>query len=205
VAAATVAGYGRGSPFAPGLGTHFVNVASAGAMFGTGSGPMTDAQIRNPVLMFNGNDPDDQLAGFMYMTMALGGSKEPEGFAGPNDHWHFHTNLCVAFIDGELHVPLGADQDVTAAQCQAQQGRLMPVTGYMLHVWSVPGWENPNGGVFGDLNPEDHLPGRHVLDDPPRPHRHQHHGVPGRGRAQRLSRPTDRDPEGVECCVFAPS
>jgi hypothetical protein len=29
---------------------------------------------------------------------------------------------------------------------------LLPVTGYMLHVWNVPGWETPDG-VFGELNP----------------------------------------------------
>lgn len=152
VAAATAAGYVRGGPFAPGLGTHYVGF-SGGLPLLTGTGPITDAQILRPILMFNGVDPDSALVGFMYMQVSGGGGTPPQGFAGPNDHWHYHTNLCVAAGKNVINLPLGSDQDVTAAQCTAQGGVMMPVTGYMLHVWSVPGWENPNG-VFADLNPK---------------------------------------------------
>ena len=34
------------------------------------------------------------IAGFMYYSMS---TEAPEGFAGPNDHWHRHSNVCVKF------------------------------------------------------------------------------------------------------------
>ena len=58
----------------------------------------------------------------------------------------------MAGADG-IDVPLGADRDITKEQCDAVGGRLMPFTGYMVHVWTVPGWENPDG-VFAELNPK---------------------------------------------------
>jgi hypothetical protein len=162
VAQATADGYRRGSPFAPGLGTHFVRMGAAGTPpaggvgglpFLTGTGPITDEQIGNPILIFNGNGPEAPLVGFMYMQISGGGGTEPEGFAGPNDHWHYHTNLCVVPTPDAINLPFGADQDVTREQCEALGGRLLPVTGYMLHVWNVPGWENPDG-VFAELHPK---------------------------------------------------
>jgi hypothetical protein len=80
------------------------------------------------------------------------GGKAPEGFAGPNDHWHAHTNVCVRMGAGGLEAPLGSDGDVTPQRCQAVGGWLIADTGYMAHVWTVPGWANPEG-VFSELNP----------------------------------------------------
>jgi hypothetical protein len=130
-----------------------VRFANPGAMFGGGTAPLTDEQILAPILIFGGHEATSPLIGFMYMSMSFGAAAEPEGFVGPNDHWHYHTNLCVAFNGTDIDLPLGADQEVTQAQCEAYKGRLLPITGYMVHVWTVPGWENPNG-VFAELNPK---------------------------------------------------
>jgi hypothetical protein len=148
VAAATAAGYRRAGPFAPGLGAHYMEPITGMPGGSTNTGPITDQQLLHPMLIFNGVTPEAPLIGFMYM---VSGTKIPEGFAGPNDTWHYHTNVCVAFGPGGVDVPLGADRDVTAEQCRAAGGNLIPNTGYMAHLWTVPGWENPDG-LFSELN-----------------------------------------------------
>jgi hypothetical protein len=77
-----------------------------------------------------------------------GGATAPEGFAGPNDHWHRHSNVCLR--GSESLFP--ADSGVTAAQCSAAGGRLMEITTWMVHAWVVPGWESSQG-VFSHENP----------------------------------------------------
>jgi hypothetical protein len=37
--------------------------------------------------------------------------------------------------------------------CEAEGGSLMEFSGYMVHVWTVPGYESELG-VFSDLNPK---------------------------------------------------
>ncbi len=86
----------------------------------------------------------------MYYSL---GESAPEGFAGPNDHWHRHSNVCIKNGPGGLDVPFPADQDVTAAQCAGVQGSLLKTTGYMVHAWVVPSWESPLG-VFSHDNPD---------------------------------------------------
>ena len=69
------------------------------------SGPTSRAL---PMLIFDGLDPDAPLAGFMYI--AYGTGAEPEGFAGPNDHWHYHERVCIVYQpDGTIDTPFGAD------------------------------------------------------------------------------------------------
>jgi hypothetical protein len=143
-AAAQAAGYHRAGPFSPGLGTHYLPPGNGLGPAPATEAPMTDEQILNPVLIFRGNEPTDPIVGLMYMV--IGPEVVPEGFAGSNDHWHQHTNVCIA------EIPLGADRENTAEQCAAVGGNLVPVTGHMLHVWTVPGWENPDG-VFAELTP----------------------------------------------------
>ena len=89
----------------------------------------------------------------MYMGTGADGGP-PEGFAGPNDIWHYHTNTCLVFRpDGSTDSPLGADsENVDSQLCQSLGGVLIENTGYMLHVWTVPGWENPLG-VFHETHP----------------------------------------------------
>jgi hypothetical protein len=75
----------------------------------------------------------------------------PEGFAGPNDHWHRHTNTCVIFGGPKIQVPFPADSSVTKSQCDAVHGTFMRRTTWMVHAWVVPGWESPTG-VFSHDN-----------------------------------------------------
>jgi hypothetical protein len=86
----------------------------------------------------------------MYYAMT---ASEPEGFAGPNDHWHYHTNTCIKYAgNGEIDAPFGADTDVPADLCIRAGGMVLEQTQWMVHVWSVPGWESQQG-LFGEVNP----------------------------------------------------
>ena len=146
--AAEAAGWTRAGPFSPGLGVHYM-----GPRFVmNGDGDMDPEDLQAPMLIFDGLDPDAKLAGFMYL--AYGTSSEPTGFAGPNDHWHYHEHVCIATgPDGKLSTPFGADLDgVTEQMCTDVGGAWIDNTGYMVHVWNVPGYESPDG-VFTELNP----------------------------------------------------
>jgi hypothetical protein len=104
------------------------------------------------MLVFDGVGPDAPLAGFMYLSYGTEG--EPAGFAGPNDHWHYHESVCIVVrADGTIDTPFGADlPGVTEEMCADEGGAFMPVTVYMVHVWNVPGYESPDG-MFTELNP----------------------------------------------------
>jgi hypothetical protein len=80
------------------------------------------------------------------------GAKDPQGFAGPNDVWHVHHDICIkSGKNGVIDSPLGADHDATQEQCDAVGGNLLKQTQYLLHVWVVPGYESPEG-VFSHLS-----------------------------------------------------
>ncbi|MGZ6962760.1 MAG: hypothetical protein ACXVKA_00965 [Acidimicrobiia bacterium] len=145
VADATAAGYVPAGGFAPETGAHYQQLrvpSDVGA----------DGQIdpNNPAsLIFDGNNPSSKIVGLMYE--ALGGA-QPAGFAGPNDHWHRHSNVCVKFAAGGIQVPFAADSDVTPKQCSQVGGTFMKQTIWMVHAWVVPSWESPLG-VFSHNNP----------------------------------------------------
>jgi hypothetical protein len=151
IAAAEAAGYRRAGPFSPGLGTHYTNYAG---FAGTNRDAFVGAhETLNPLLIFDGVGPKAPLAGFMYMVLGGTEGQPPEGFVGPNDHWHYHTNTCIVFRNGEIEAPLGADSpDVTPELCNRYGGQLISNTGYMVHVWTVPGYESSQG-VFSNINP----------------------------------------------------
>ena len=143
VADATAAGYRLAGGFAPGSGAHYITY---GGMTREGTFDPT-----KPIsLIYDGMSPTSQVIGLMYYGMGQGA---PEGFAGPNDHWHRHSNVCIKNGPNGLDVPFPADQDVTAKQCADVQGSLLKVTGYMVHAWVVPSWESPLG-VFSHDNPD---------------------------------------------------
>ena len=145
---AEAAGYRRAGPFLPGLGTHYVGGAT------NRTGTLTDAEILSPsTIVYDGTAPDSPIAGFMYVSIAMRpGGPQPEGFAGPNDHWHYHTGVCLkAGANGAMEA-MGFDGSITEADCRARQGNFMPITQYLLHVWTAPGYSNPLG-VFGHANP----------------------------------------------------
>lgn len=146
---AEAAGWTRQGPFGAALGVHYMAPLEAGSFnvaMGEG-GTMDPANMPTPMLIFDGLEPNAPLAGFMYM--AYGTQSEPEGFAGPNDHWHYHK-LCYKVENGMPTSLLGAD-DITEEECNAAGGQWVENTGYMVHVWSVPGYESPDG-MFSELN-----------------------------------------------------
>jgi hypothetical protein len=147
IAHAEAAGWRRAGPFSPGLGTHY-----RGPDFGLNpDGDMDPEDLSSPLLVFDGLGPDAPLAGFMYT--AYGTESEPAGFAGPNDHWHYHESVCVVVgPGGAIDTPFGADlEGVTEEMCTDVGGSWIDNTGYMVHVWNVPGYESPDG-MFTELN-----------------------------------------------------
>jgi hypothetical protein len=148
VADAEAAGWRRTGPFTPGLGTHYVNFGGMRMVTGT----VDREELLTPVLIYDGYAPDSPLAGFMYLS--VGSQTPPEGFAGPNDHWHYHENVClIRRADGGLDTPFGADEtEVNESMCTELGGHWQAVVQNMVHVWTVPGYEHPDN-VFGDLNP----------------------------------------------------
>jgi hypothetical protein len=136
VADAVRAGYHLvGGGFGPGSGAHYIKFSGFG----------TFDPANPPTLIYDGISPTSQVVGLMYLG---GGATAPEGFAGPNDHWHRHSNVCLRGTDSLFP----ADSDVTATQCAAAGGRFMAITTWMVHAWVVPGWESPQG-VFSHENP----------------------------------------------------
>jgi hypothetical protein len=148
VASAEAAGYKRAGPYSPGLGAHYTKV---GPNELNADGVVDDEDLRHPLsIIYDGNDPDSKVAGFMYYSMS---TTEPVGFVGTNDTWHTHSNVCVKFGPDGVDSPLGADLPITKEQCEATGAVLLDSTQWMVHVWSVPGYDNTNGGVFAEENP----------------------------------------------------
>lgn len=144
VSDAIAAGYRLAGGFAPGSGAHYISYTGL-----TVPGAAFDPS-RPLALIYSGTSPTSQVIGLMYYAMS---AQPPEGFAGPNDHWHRHSNICINFGPGGIQVPYPADADVTPAQCASVHGFLMKRTGWMVHAWVVPSWESPQG-VFSHDNPD---------------------------------------------------
>ena len=130
-----------GGGYGPGAGAHYI-----GGGFGGAFGGFDPA--RPPTLIYNGTSPTSQIVGLMYLGMGANGAA-PEGFAGPNDHWHRHSGVC---LKGAVTI-FPVDADVTQAQCTAKGGNYMKTTIWMVHAWVVPGWDSP-AGVFSHENPD---------------------------------------------------
>jgi hypothetical protein len=145
VADAEAAGFRRVGPFAAGSGAHYIR---PDVMSRDGAGGLATFAVDKPIIyLFAGNDPSSPVVGLMYYLFG----DEPEGFAGPNDRWHQHTGLCLGYSADAIELPLPVDRDVTREQCDEVNGSFMDTTGWMIHVWSAPGWEAPEG-VFAHDN-----------------------------------------------------
>src|SRR4029079_15745351 len=90
VADATKAGMIIAGGFAPGSGAHYINYRYA----------LSDVNADGTVnaahpgtLIYDGTSPTSRVIGVMYT--ALGTPTPPQGFAGLNDHWHRHANVCT--------------------------------------------------------------------------------------------------------------
>jgi hypothetical protein len=148
VADAEKAGLIQAGLFTPGAGAHFVSVSGA---VGGITGSAVDAG-RPEAWIYDGIHPTSRVVGLMYASFA---DDPPPGFAGPNDHWHRHTNLCITFGAGKIGIPYAPDSDVTKSECDKLHGQFMRRTFWMVHAWIVPGWESPQG-VFSHANVDLH-------------------------------------------------
>jgi hypothetical protein len=145
VADVTAAGYKRLGMFSPGAGAHFVDSGNVG-----GSGAV---DVGRPLAyLYDGVSPKSRVVGLMYYSEA---PEQPDGFAGPEDHWHRHAATCIKRTGKATDVLLPPDADVTRAQCERVGGRFQATSGWMLHAWVIPGRESPTG-VFSHNNPDLH-------------------------------------------------
>lgn len=119
----------------PGVGVHAVNWGLVGGF---------DPQ-RPAMLLYESLDPSSRIIALSYYILGEP-DRQPEGFAGDNDHWHNHIDICIQA--GTL-LPTTHDPD----ECAASQGTYL--TGrnlWMLHAWVVEGVTNP-WGAFATYNP----------------------------------------------------
>jgi hypothetical protein len=153
---ARAAGSKPAGAFGPGLGIHMSTPSSGmpevpppDPSVPTIPGTLSDAEILRPAnLLYAGSTDDAPLAGFMYYSTT---ADEPEGFAGPNDHWHTHSDLCLDLNDPDGIGVLNTDEPTREA-CEKVGGFWYEQTQWMVHVWTIPGYES-NQGVFSDINP----------------------------------------------------
>jgi hypothetical protein len=94
------------------------------------------------ILLYAKFDGHWTLVGLSYTAPFTGDETPPEGFAGPLDVWHYHTDLCFR---GRSVV----SAQMSAAQCSASGGRFIQNTGWMTHVWL---YEESPEGLFSHQN-----------------------------------------------------
>jgi hypothetical protein len=146
-AAAEAAGWRRITPYVPCIAAHYLNSSVLDGTFD----PTTPE-----ILLFDGTDPDSHIVGLSYLAFTDPESP-PAGFAGDNDPWHIHRQLCIG-AQGVV-----GDENTSDEQCEARGGRVVPLNNlWMMHMWNVPGWdsrwglfssEHPDlGGTIGDIN-----------------------------------------------------
>jgi hypothetical protein len=134
IARARADGYFQVTQFIPGLGLHMANLHIRQDVF--------DPAHPQLLLYMPKRDSGYALAGVGYMFVHRN-DVPPEGFAGGQDVWHFHNNLCF-LPDGS--VTLAPDR----AACRVRSGVFQKQTAWLLHAWI---WRaNPNG-VFVEANP----------------------------------------------------
>jgi hypothetical protein len=129
VADAEKAGYTMVTPFVPLIGAHYINFALVDGRF----------ELDKPeMLLYDGTAPESGIVGLSYFVNSPSGA--PEGFVGPNDHWHQHIGLCI-----KDSVVVGGET-ISEAQCKKRGGAKVGLKSmWMVHAWVVPGWESPHG------------------------------------------------------------
>jgi hypothetical protein len=151
LASAKAAGATHAGPYAPGLGIHYTLIS--GDSFNP-DGVVDDTDMAHPLTLIYDSPLDDaHIAGFMYYSVA---KDQPQGFPGTNDYWHFHTDVCsVTNSKGDV-ADVSAEGSMNEDQCTQLGGKMMKQTQWMVHVWSVPGYEvsEQDGGVFAEVNPK---------------------------------------------------
>jgi hypothetical protein len=135
---AEASGYRRITPYVPCIAAHYIK-----------SGELTNPFDPNKpeIVLYDGTEPTSKIVGLSYLQFA---SKDqaPEGFAGPNDPWHVHEQLCLGG-GGVL-----GDESTTEEECAARGGRVAKLGNlWMNHMWNVPGWES-RWGLFSSEHPD---------------------------------------------------
>ncbi len=125
-------GYVRSSAPISGIGSHWVLWPQLAQPFDPSQPSM---------LLFDESRDPARLVGYSYWVQS---PTEPDGFAGPNDHWHQHQGLCV--VNGWVDRERVSGPDSCAGTFLAG-GDL-----WMLHAWPVSGYENADG-KFATFNP----------------------------------------------------
>jgi hypothetical protein len=137
VADAQAAGFTMVTPFVPLIGAHYMNFSHFDGTF---------EAAKPEMLLYDGTRPDSRLQGVAYFVLS-GKDTPPEGFAGPNDHWHQHVGLCLK--GGQV---VGGEK-ISDEECKERGGSKASLDGaWLVHAWVVPGWESP-WGVFSAENP----------------------------------------------------
>jgi hypothetical protein len=128
VADAEAAGYRKVTGYVPLIGAHYVKWGAMDARFDVAEPEM---------LLYDGEEADSRIVGLSYYVF---GATAPDGFAGPNDHWHQHRGLCLRDL-----VVVGGET-ISEAECAARGGtKVEGANGWMVHAWVVPGWDSPQG------------------------------------------------------------
>ncbi|HEX5095609.1 MAG TPA: hypothetical protein VFX21_06340 [Acidimicrobiia bacterium] len=139
VAAAEAGGYHKSTPYVPCIGAHYTNFGLVGSF-----DPAKPSE-----LLFDGTNPDSKIVGLSYLVYNKGGA--PEGFAGPNDHFHQHNANGGLCLQGGLVV---GGEEVSPEECAQRGGKKQELTDiWMEHAWIVPGFEC-SWGVFAGECPE---------------------------------------------------
>jgi hypothetical protein len=137
VAAAEAAGYRKSTVYVPCIGAHYTNTRYA-----------VKFDVNNPSeLLYDGTTPDAKIVGLSDLVFHLNGP--PEGFTGPNDHWHQHNFNGGLCLNGS-GVVIGAES-MSKEQCEASGGRKAALDDiWMVHDWVVPGFECTWGPFAGE-------------------------------------------------------
>jgi hypothetical protein len=131
---ASALGYVRAASPAGGIGTHWVLWSQIAKPFD----PATPS-----MLLFDEHRQPAVLVGYSY---ALSTPARPEGFAGPNDHWHQHIGLCVSDSGWVVREQTKRREDCRGTYIAGGDF-------WMLHAWVVPGYDNRKGR-FAPFNPK---------------------------------------------------
>lgn len=135
---AMAAGWTKVTPYLPGIAAHYMKFSAVDGTFDIGEPEM---------LLYDGDGPEASMVGLSYYLVHTSDAEPTQGFTGPNDHFHRHIGLCIG-RGGVI-----GDSTLTAEECAAIGGRKADgQSGWMNHVWIVPGCESP-WGMFSGASP----------------------------------------------------
>ena len=144
---AVAGGWMRVVPYAAGMGTHHRRIDDE--MDGVFRGWEPE------YLMYDGNGSGAELTGMAWWTQSADGP--PEGFAGDNDWWHQHPDVCLTQADTWI------GQTMSAQECAGRGGVHYPNDDWwMAHAWIMPDWQQ-QFDVFQNHHPC--LPGSGPITD----------------------------------------